>query len=403
GATVNVTFTIKNIGGSGAKAHYIVGFTDASNNPNGSNVSWYNGGVNCPTSSTFVTSTANNTVTITQALVVPAVGWSIQNIVILARSDADGTNVHCDLANCTVDNSMAFTVCAALTNTPTKTPTNTPSPTPGGNTPTKTPTSTNTAVGAPNTNTPTLVPTNTFTDTPTPTISSTPTITLTFTQTFTPTITNSPTPYPCNPPVLNGGAVMGTNVQGGVICFNNQSNLLTANSVFGMSLADVKNMADYQGTSLGVPVTLNIAGDWKLSFFSGDLTYDPALPKPYDRLHAFGVLVVDGNLTLNPGTDAILNSSFGGVVFVTGNLTIAGASEIDGAVIMGRGSIIQTTGKRYYNGGGNTPGNVILTGSAGNQGIIFYSPSLVTTAQQLVGQYREDISERKALLAIPNM
>jgi hypothetical protein len=172
---------------------------------------------------------------------------------------------------------------------------------------------------------------------------------------------------------------------------------LTDKVVFGMSLADVKNISDYVGNSTGSPpVTLNIAGNWKLAYFDGSLVYGPGNAVPYDQLGkvgtgTFGVLVVNGDLTLQSGAGSILPSHYGGIVFVTGNLTVGDGCEIDGAVIMG---------EPYYHG---TPGTVTLTGSAGNFGTINYSPNMVTQAQLLVGTYREDISQRKRLLAVPGL
>ena len=401
GNNIGVTITWNNQGTT-HKMRYVIGFGDSTD----TNVYWYtsscaagkvcsgsppqiNGNAgNCG----YTSPTANtNPFTVNQSVAVPLVGYTITNIIVMTMDFGDTNNGYpfCDGSNCTKITTIPFTVPCPPTSTPTPTVctnglgrTCTPTPTTGS-------LATNTFT---KTNTPTSIPSNT------PTITNTPTVTFT----FTPTYTNTPCGYPgplCTPtaaPCNNPSGATAQNLQGGVWCFQNQQTLLSANSVFGMSLSDVKNVADYIGTSNGTPVTLNIASDWKLAYFDGNLTYDPSYAAPYNRLHGFGVLVVNGDLTLNPGFGSTLPSDYGGVVFVTGNLTINDGCEIDGSVIMGT---------PYYHvvAGVGVPGNVNLTGSAGNFGTIFYSPSLVTTAQQLVGQYREDISQKKTLLAIPFM
>jgi hypothetical protein len=246
---------------------------------------------------------------------------------------------------------------------------------------------------------PTNTPTYTYTFTPT--ITPTPTLTYTPTNTFTPGIPNTPIPGSCHSPTGSDT----TNFQGGVFCFdapvadvnckranNNCNNLILDSQVFGMGVTDIKNIADYYGTSVGNPIPLNISSDWKLSYFDGPITYGPSQPAPYTRLHGYGILVINGDLVLQPPSGSNLSSSWGGVVFITGNLTLQDGAEIDGVVIMG---------KPYYHA--NTPGTISLTGSNGNYAQIYFSPALVTSALQLVAQYREDISERKTTLAIPNI
>jgi len=167
-----------------------------------------------------------------------------------------------------------------------------------------------------------------------------------------------------------------------------------------MSLAQVQSIADYVGTSIGAPVSLNIVSDWKLSFFTGPVTYGPSLAFPYTALGApktsttaatssEGLLVVNGDLTLLAANGSETPSTWNGVIFCTGNLNVEDGCIINGAVIMG---------SPWYHG---VAGTVNLTGSSGNFGQIIYNPNLVTTVMQKVASYREDISETKKLLAIP--
>lgn len=213
----------------------------------------------------------------------------------------------------------------------------------------------------------------------------------THTPTQTPTSTNTPQPTFTPNPVCalpSGSTVL--NEQGSTLCHNDPTlQLLLDTYVFGMSLQDVGFIADYYGdSSRSLPVSFS---SMKLIYYNGDLAYGAALASPYQRLYGTGILVVNGNLTLNGGNGStILPSSFAGVVFVTGNLVIADGSEIDGAVIMGHTS----------SGGGGT---VTLDGVAGNRGTIYLNPGLVNRAMQLVAQYRENVTARKTLLAIPNL
>jgi hypothetical protein len=168
-----------------------------------------------------------------------------------------------------------------------------------------------------------------------------------------------------------------------------------------MSLGEVRNIADNFGTSLGGnPVTLTIPSNWKLSYFSGNLTYGPAQNFPYQTLQGLGILVVDGNLTLAQGAGTILSSNWGGVVYCTGNVSITGGSQINGALIMG-----YSAGGNFVNAaGGASPGNLSITGGTSSlYGMINYSPALVNAAANLVAQYREDIGERKTVFAVPGL
>jgi hypothetical protein len=198
---------------------------------------------------------------------------------------------------------------------------------------------------------------------------------------------------PCPKPINNNT----TNCPGGCpsACVNNAGALADTSVFAGLTIDDLKYMADYRGDST---TPLDIKSDWKLSFFQGNLTYQGTLAPPYDRLHTNGILIVNGDLTLNAGnmsvSPPILASSFGGIVFVTGDLIVRDGSSIDGCVIMGSPA---PTG---YAG---TPGDVTVAGTGGNIGIITVNPALITLALNMVAQYRENIATRKLLLAVPGL
>ncbi len=144
-------------------------------------------------------------------------------------------------------------------------------------------------------------PTATQTPTNTPLGSPTPTITATVTTTFTPWLPTPPPAGACAVPVTG----VTSNLMGGspqpVYCFNNNcgtshavgsgpcTTLISDVGVFGMSLGEIRNIADNYGTSLGgSPVTLFINSNWQLSYFTGNLTYDPPIPPPTKPCKASG-------------------------------------------------------------------------------------------------------------------
>ena len=60
-------------------------------------------------------------------------------------------------------------------------------------------------------------------------------------------------------------------------------------------------------------------------------------------------------------------------------------------------------GTPSYSGSAGTPGEVTLSGDSGLKGQISLNPALISDALNQVAQYREDITSRKTLLAIPNL
>ncbi|HVM32833.1 MAG TPA: hypothetical protein VMU88_06845 [bacterium] len=159
---------------------------------------------------------------------------------------------------------------------------------------------------------------------------------------------------------------------------------LSTDSIFGMSLNDIQFIADYTGNA-STPMT--IADYWKLSYFSGNLTYSASSTQScYQTLDQDGILVVNGNLSLSGGTTTTI---YRGVVYVTGNLTMGANSEIDGVVLMGSPT--------------SSTGSVSMTGSTGSQAFIYYDPGLISEALTKVGVYRENISQRQLLFGVPNL
>jgi hypothetical protein len=189
----------------------------------------------------------------------------------------------------------------------------------------------------------------------------------------------------CPTPVGDDGENVTPAGTGGCNCFGtSQSLLLSASSVFGMTLSSVQNIADYTCSSTTAPVSFS---NNSLIYFSGSVTYGSSSASPFQALDTNGsIVVVNGDLILNPGSSLIT-----GVLFVTGNLTVGAGDVIDGTVIMGT---------PYYHG---SAGTLTMSGSSsGAFGEIFYQPELVTAASQKVATYKEDLSERQSYLTIPN-
>jgi len=159
---------------------------------------------------------------------------------------------------------------------------------------------------------------------------------------------------------------------------------LSSDNVFGMSLNDIQFIADYTG-SASSPLT--IASSWKLSYFSGNLTYSAASTQTcYQGIDTEGILVVNGNLSMSGGVSTAI---YRGVIYVTGNLTMGANSEIDGVVFMGSPT--------------STTGSVSMAGNTGQQASISYDPDLVSEALTKVAVYRENISQRQILFGVPNL
>ncbi len=179
-----------------------------------------------------------------------------------------------------------------------------------------------------------------------------------------------------------------TNFFGGSTVINATSSVLSDSSIFGMSIKDIQFIADNVGSA---SATITI-GTNQLSYYNGSISFTGNNPvTAYQNLNGSGILIVNGNLTLN-GASPSTNCYFAGIVFVTGNLTIMNGADIDGVVIMGNST--------SYNG---TGGAVDIAGSAGQDGILNANPHVVTEALKYVAQYREDISARRVLLAFPGI
>lgn len=128
-------------------------------------------------------------------------------------------------------------------------------------------------------------------------------------------------------------------------------------AVFGVTYPELQGMADDYVTDPDafpspVPDKTIILGDFN------SITFDSAQP-----LSGFGIVHIQGNVTLLPGS----NSSFRGLLYVDGNLTVRAPSDIQGAVVC--------------------TGNVTVQGSS-DYATIAYNEDILNQLRAEIGQYR---------------
>ena len=148
---------------------------------------------------------------------------------------------------------------------------------------------------------------------------------------------------------------------------------LTATNIFGMSLADLKKLADFSGTTVADMYTAtstprDLASD-KLFYLDGG----GSTTFVFDDNNCFngtGVFVVDGSLDIkNSGGKG--ERSFGGLIYVTGNTIIENRTSLDGALI--------------------SLGTVQLSNSSATDwSQVVFNLSSLNQAQQNVLNFRED-------------
>jgi hypothetical protein len=127
-------------------------------------------------------------------------------------------------------------------------------------------------------------------------------------------------------PATSGATITGNpRIQSTVSPYND-----SVTSVFGITQAELVALANLKASSVaGLPLSLP---SMALVVVQGDATFTTSHP-----LVGSGILVVFGNLTVPAG------SSFNGVIYVTGNYSQSGPSQILGSVV-GHGSIALTGG-----------------------------------------------------------
>ncbi|MEZ5963859.1 MAG: hypothetical protein R3F56_08450 [Planctomycetota bacterium] len=162
------------------------------------------------------------------------------------------------------------------------------------------------------------------------------------------------------PPVLVG--LVGTPLYALLPSYDSQ-----ATSVFRMGLADLRDVSDLAivAGSSGWLGSRQLAENSVL-VHDGDLVINSS-----QQVTGSMLLVVIGNLTVQPGTD----SNIDGVIFVTGNTDIRGPFQLHGMLI-GKGTV-------YLQGNG-----------AGQDAVITYDSGAVQRLVQSLGRYRGSRSMR---------
>lgn len=127
-------------------------------------------------------------------------------------------------------------------------------------------------------------------------------------------------------------------------------------SVFGVSQQELINMADLVVNSVNdLPADLP---EMYLICIRGNATFTPTRP-----LRGSGILVVFGNLTIDPYTV----SSYNGLIYVTGTYTQNAPSQVSGSIVAG---------------------NTIAIRGTSDFSEVVYDSSILTQVQRQMGQYR---------------
>jgi hypothetical protein len=167
--------------------------------------------------------------------------------------------------------------------------------------------------------------------------------------------------------------IIGKN-QYGNVDFTQANQHVDLTGVFGVSKQELLNIADYTVSKVDeikyVNVnSINTMPTMSLIVVNGNANFTAAYP-----MNGSGVLVVFGDLNVAQNT----NSSFNGVIFCTGNVTINEPTIVDGSIIAGPES------------GNTSPAGTgkITINSATEISEVDADPDLITTIQQQLGQYR---------------
>jgi len=134
---------------------------------------------------------------------------------------------------------------------------------------------------------------------------------------------------------------------------------LTCRDVFGIDQSTLRNLSDYVTEEGADGLPLNLP-DFCLIYSLGDINFSAAHP-----LNGGGILFVDGNLTFATGS----NSTFTGVVFVTGKITLNTPCWIEGQVIAVKGGTIGSTGY--------------------DKALVMFNKDVLNLISQLIGNYRK--------------
>lgn len=128
-------------------------------------------------------------------------------------------------------------------------------------------------------------------------------------------------------------------------------------AVFGVSLEELKGMADYVGEDVvDIPSPMP---DMSFTYIDGNANFSEDYP-----LSGGGLLVVDGNMTIPANTA----SEFLGVIYVTGEFSASAPLVVSGALVV--------------------RGSVSLTGGSG-EFRIEYNAEVIEAVKQAITQYRE--------------
>ncbi len=155
-----------------------------------------------------------------------------------------------------------------------------------------------------------------------------------------------------SPARLSGSEVSGSPSTSAVPAYDG-----SIDAVFGVSLAELKSMADLSTTNgAGLPSPI---GDFTLAVVDDDVVFNATRP-----LRGTGILVVLGDCTIADGS----NSFFNGLLWVGGDLTLRAPSYIRGTIV--------------------AEGQVDVYGTGGDYAEVNFDDWIITELLALLGQYR---------------
>ncbi len=161
--------------------------------------------------------------------------------------------------------------------------------------------------------------------------------------------------------ISNSGQVSGIQSHTGLAAYAD-----TVQAIFGVTAAELRTLADDRITTSAAfpfPIPVN-----QVIYAETDLVFDSTRP-----LRGLGIVYVDGNVTIQSGS----NSFFNGLLVVTGNLTVNAPALMRGSVVV--------------------HGSVNFQG-LGDYSELEYDDGVLNSLMQEVGQYRRSSTVRKTQL-----
>jgi hypothetical protein len=162
-----------------------------------------------------------------------------------------------------------------------------------------------------------------------------------------------------------GGIITGSTVQN---IDGDKPPQIAIQNIFGVTAQEVVSMAD-QNVATVSELPKDGLPQMNLVVIRGNAVFDASYP-----LIGSGILIVFGDLTISANT----NASFSGVIYVTGNFTMAQPSLVSGAIIAAGNGDPSASGT----------GGAVTLNSSGDIAEVDFDQSIVDQIQAQMGNYR---------------